>query len=477
MRVLLIGATGFLGRHLALALAGAGHQVTAGVRDPAAAAQVLGAGVQLFDLKSDDRALSRAVSRCDAIINLAGRPIATRWTAKARTEIEESRVGLSQRILRAVGAATQRPRAWINASAVGIYGDGGSEILEEDAPIASDYAADLCRRWEEAAMRAETFGVRVVTPRIGLVLGAEGGLLQRLLPSFRVGLGARLGSGRQWTPWIHIDDLMGLMLRALEDERYRGPVNATAPEPVTNDEFTDALARAVGRPAFLRVPAWALRLALGDASRLVLAGQRVFPSKAFDLGFRFTFTSLSHALRDLLDGRGVAIRPVADAPDAEYLRRRRPRYLLEQSTLVDAPLSRVFEFFSRAENLGAITPPGLAFEIRGAPPEQMHPELKIRYRIRLGPIPMPWLTVIEDWRPGARFVDAQHEGPYACWYHEHDFEAQGGRTRMLDRVYYSPPLGPLGRLANWLFVSPMLRRIFAYRARAIAHRFGVVEPS
>jgi uncharacterized protein (TIGR01777 family) len=475
MRIVISGATGFLGRHLTLRSRREGHQVVALVRDIDGARALLGADVDLVGWNEPEENLVAALDGADAVVNLAGRPVATRWTRKVRRELVDSRVGVTRRLVEALGRAERRPKVLINASAVGFYGQRGDEIVDERSPAGTGFLSRLCLDWEREARAAERFGVRVVLPRIGVVLGAEGGALAAMLPVFRLGLGATLGHGDQHFAWIHIDDLLALFVTAIEDPTYRGCINAVAPVAPTNREFTRILGAAVGRPAPWRIPRWVLRLGLGEATQVLTASHRVEPRRAFENGFRFRFPELREALDDLLDPRGVVIRSVRGQglPAADYLQKRSPTHCLEQTTWIDAPLDDVFDFFSRAENLGALTPPRLAFEIQTPTPIEMATKTEILYRIRLGPVPMRWRTVIEQWQPGARFVDAQYEGPYACWYHEHLFEAVGGRTRVTDRVHYAVPFGWLGQIVNWAFVSGTLRRIFAFRSRAIAHRFGV----
>lgn len=479
MRVFMTGATGLVGRALALRLRRDGHRITAWVRDRDAALQVLGDEVELVAVGSGDAELVRALSEADAVVNLAGAPVAQRWSPKVRRQLVDSRVALTQRLVGGMRAcrADARPTVLVSASAVGYYGDRGEELLHEGAEPGDGFLARLCVDWEAASREAEGLGLRVCSLRIGIVLSGEGGALATMRPAFAMGLGAALGSGRQHMPFIHLRDLVEMFVQAVHDPRYEGPINAVAPRSVDNREFTRALAGALGRRAWLRVPAFALRLGMGQAAQIMLAGQRVVPSKAQELGFEFRFPRLDDALRDALDGGRsyVSLGPAGPLPASEYVRERRPRYLLEQHTLIDAPLDTVFDFFRRAENLGAITPPALAFEIRTPTPIAMREGQQIAYRIRLGPVPMPWLTNIEVWEPTARFVDAQVRGPYRAWYHEHVFEARGPRTLMIDRVWYAPPLGVLGRVAQRLFVGSMLRRIFGYRRVAIELRFGLAE--
>jgi hypothetical protein len=245
--------------------------------------------------------LASAIDGADAVVNLAGETIAQRWTSAAKARIVGSRAMAAEQVGAALRAAKKRPGVLVNASAVGFYGDRGNEELTEASGPGSGFLAETTLAWEEAARRAAPEGVRLVLPRIGIVLGVEGGALSKMLLPFRLGFGGPLGSGKQWMPWIHRDDLVALLVATLEDPRFEGPANATAPTPVTMREFATTLGRVLHRPAFAPAPAFAIRAAMGEMASLVLDGQRVLPAKASALGFRFRFELLEPALRKILD--------------------------------------------------------------------------------------------------------------------------------------------------------------------------------
>ncbi|HTQ08141.1 MAG TPA: TIGR01777 family oxidoreductase [Polyangiaceae bacterium] len=473
MRILLFGATGFVGRALVLRLRRDGHEVLAWVRDLRRAEALLGREVTL---RGPETALVEAVAGADAVVNLAGAPILPqRWSAARRRTLVDSRVGLTDQIVRAIEAAPKRPRVLVNSSAVGYYGDRGDETLDEASVPGMGFLAELCVAWEAAAARAEASGVRVVRLRTGVVLGQGGGMLAAVLPLFRAGLGGRLGDGRQWLSFIHLDDLVELVATALVDERFHGAVNAVAPEPVTNRDFSDALAAELGTRARFSAPRAALALTLGEAASALLSSQRVVPRRALELGFAFRYVRIGEAVRDVVVPR-VSIHGLSetsDRPEASaYLTRRPPRYELVARSRLDAPLDEVFAFFSRPENLGVMTPSDLEFRIEGKP-GAMEAGARIDYKIRVGVLPFRWRTRIERHEPPARFVDAQERGPYRSWWHEHVFRADGQKTVMEDHVYYALGFGWLGRLAHRLFVASTLRRIFAYRGAAMRLRFGL----
>jgi uncharacterized protein (TIGR01777 family) len=301
MNILITGATGFVGRRLCEMLHQAGHTVRALSRDSVAAKQRVPHLKEVFPWNPlQELPPLQAFEGCDAVINLAGESIAGRWTAPKKQMIRDSRVLGTKNLVNALAQLSSSPKVLISASAIGYYGDRGEETLTEDAAPGSDFLAQVCRDWENEALKAESLGMRVVRLRIGLVLGRGGGTLQALLPLFRVGLGGPLGSGRQWWSWIHRDDLCRLIVQILANENVSGPVNATAPQPVRQKEFAQVLGRVLRRPAFLPTPAFALKIALGEFADGILASQRALPRRAQEMGYRFQFEELEGALREIL---------------------------------------------------------------------------------------------------------------------------------------------------------------------------------
>ena len=286
MITVLTGATGFIGTRLIRLLQRDDRQVRIVTRQPRP---------RCYSWDS----IADAVDGAAAVIHLAGEPVAQRWTPDVKRRIRESRLDGTRRVVEALRTARNRPRVLVSASAIGYYGSRGDEVLTEASGAGSGFLPEVCQAWEGMALEAESFSVRVVLPRIGIVLGREGGMLKKVLPPFRAGLGGRLGSGEQWMSWIHVDDLVDLILFALR-EQVQGPVNAVAPEPVKNTVFTQTLAAALHRPALMPVPGFALRLAFGEMGEVMVSSQRVKPAVVRTAGFAFRFPTLAQALDDLL---------------------------------------------------------------------------------------------------------------------------------------------------------------------------------
>ena len=304
MRILIAGGSGFLGTHLVAALTAAGHDVAILSRRAALEPDSQTSGRRTIAWVPDGSTDSW-ISSCgpvDAVINLAGASIGDgRWSPARKADLVASRLNATRSLVRFVEQASPRPSLLINASAVGIYGDRGDDVLTEASAMGSDFLASLCRDWEAEAHRAQSGETRVVLLRTGLALDPKGGALAKMLPPFRLFAGGPFGSGRQFVSWIHRDDWVALVLWLLRARDVDGPVNATAPAPVTNAEFARALGHALRRPSWLPAPAFALRLALGEmADPLLLFSQRVMPDRASRAGFVFAHPTLEHALADLL---------------------------------------------------------------------------------------------------------------------------------------------------------------------------------
>lgn len=298
MRILITGGTGFIGRALCKALLAKGHELTVLSRKPESVQAKCGAQVNAIASLDD----WEASQNFEAVINLAGEPIVdVPWTNQRKKILWDSRVTLTRQLIESIKRAEHKPEVLLSCSAIGYYGDRGDQILDESARAATtDFSAKLCTAWESAANTATDFNVRVCLLRFAPVLAPSGGMLGRMLPPFKLGLGARIGSGQQWMSWIHVDDCIAIVLRLLEDTEAAGSYNVTAPQPVTNQKFTSSLAATLRRPALFVAPAWLMKLALQERACLLLGSQRVVPAKLEAMGYHFMYPELDGALKALL---------------------------------------------------------------------------------------------------------------------------------------------------------------------------------
>src|ERR1043165_5421997 len=301
MKVIVTGSTGLVGRALVRSLLSDGHEVTRLVRGGAQEFRAPGTKAVQWE---PEKALVNAaeLEGHDAAVHLAGDPIAEgRWDDEKKRRIRESRVKGTRLLAETLAGLSEKPRVLVSASATGFYGDRGDEVLQEESASGEDFLSEVCREWEKATLAASQAGIRVVHLRIGFVLSAEGGGLPKMLTPFKLGLGGKVGSGQQYISWITLEDLVRVLRRAIEDESLRGPVNAVAPGVVTNEEFTKALGHVLGRPTFLPVPVFALRMAFGEvADAVMLASTRVEPARLKEAGFEFKDAEIEGALRRVL---------------------------------------------------------------------------------------------------------------------------------------------------------------------------------
>lgn len=299
LKILVTGGTGFIGSALTRCLVNNGYHVTVLSRATSSSVKSV-CGPEVDVLGSFDQI--EADDFYNIVINLAGAPIfGSRWTDNRKNILRDSRIKLTEQLINSIARMSIKPELLINGSAIGYYGDQGDTQLTEQSEVKADFSQKLCSDWEQEALKAELMGIRVCLMRTGLVLGEGGGLLQRMLLPFRLGLGGRLGAGNQWMSWIHRDDWIAIALKMIKDSSMQGAYNATAPNPVTNSQFTLTLAESLHRPALLPVPAWLLKSLLGEMSELVLGSQRVLPARLNLEGYQFKFTHLESALKQILN--------------------------------------------------------------------------------------------------------------------------------------------------------------------------------
>jgi uncharacterized protein (TIGR01777 family) len=295
MNFLITGGTGFIGSALCAHLRQQGHYIVIKTRQPELINENMTGVKRLSEISSD-------VS-FDVVINLAGEPIADkRWSASQKQQLVGSRIAVTDEIITYLSDAKTKPAVFISASAIGYYGTGlTDEVIDEGCAGDDSFASRLCAQWEASAVAAEALGIRTCVLRIGIVLGRKGGALQKMIPPFSVGLGGRIGTGKQWMPWIHLQDLIGIVDHCIENKRIQGPVNCTAPNPVRNKDFTTTLGRCLKRPSILPMPSFVINLLMGEMGReLLLAGKQVRPVKLEQLGFKFKYEYLETALASVL---------------------------------------------------------------------------------------------------------------------------------------------------------------------------------
>lgn len=296
MNILVTGGTGFIGQKLCAELIHRGHQLCVLTRNASLATKRLPSGIRLIsdftEIKSDEV--------FDAVINLAGEPIARRWTDKVKAELIASRVGVTKRLVKTLKQLNTPPKVLISGSAIGYYGPAGDSNLVESSPFVESFSHELCEAWEQAALKAQKRNIRVCCLRTGVVLGPQGGVLEKLRLAYLMGMGGPIGTGKQWMSWIHIDDMIAIILFCLENEQIDGPVNATAPNPVQQSEFAKAYGKVLKRPSFLPMPLLTVRLLFGQmGEELMLHGQKVIPQKLLDNHFQYQYPTLESALQQI----------------------------------------------------------------------------------------------------------------------------------------------------------------------------------
>lgn len=302
-RIIITGATGFIGRPLSRKLASAGYEIVGLSRRPAETEKIFNGDVKVVEWDAATATgWSEFADGALAIVNLAGESIGGgRWTDERKRRILQSRLNAGKAVTEAIRSAEHKPQVLIQASGVGYYGDRGDELLDESSSNGSGFLAEVAQQWEQSVQEVESLGVRVAITRLGVVLGPNGGVVERLIPPFRFFLGGHPGSGRQWLPWVHIDDVIGVIRFLIESTDCKEAFNVTVPEPTVSKDFYDALGKATHRPAVFPMPAFALKLALGEmATELLLPSTRVIPKKLLEAGYKFKFRDPAAAFRDIL---------------------------------------------------------------------------------------------------------------------------------------------------------------------------------
>lgn len=446
MRILITGATGLIGREVGKALAEKGHDIVVISRSLAKAREQLPFPCDVItgDL-SQGPLHDEKLKNVEAVINLIGEPvIGMRWSQQKKDRIYSSRVDGTRNLIASLPSTV---KTFIAGGAVGFYGERGDEIAREGDLGGRDFLAKVCVDWEAAAMKAPG---RKVLVRTGIVLARQGGAIDQMLFPFRAGVGGILGSGRHWMSWIHIKDIVGLFLFALENENVEGPLNGVSPEPVTNAEFSETLARVLGKRLGPPVPHFALKMLFGEAAGVMLMSLRASADHAISLGYQFHYDDLTEALREVC------------APwqnGEEY-------YSSEQ--FLAMPPEKVFGFFADPENLERVTPPEWQLRVGKMSASQLTQGAQIEYSLKVHGVPLKWKTEIDEWQPPFKFIDRQKLGPYRLWQHTHEFYPFRGGTLMVDKLRYRLPLGSLGWLAGGKFIRKDIEELFNFRRKMFA---------
>jgi uncharacterized protein (TIGR01777 family) len=456
MRILMTGATGLIGRELGKLLAARGDALVGLVRNVQSARQRLPFPATCFEWDHQRAVPAEALLGVDAVVHLSGEPVAEkRWTSEQKRLILESRVLGTRRLVQAVLNHGPGIKSFVHGSAIGFYGDRADATLTATSAKGTGFLTDVVEAWEAELrpLTARRPDVRVVIARTGIVLARQGGALAKMLPLFRASAAGRLGSGRQWMSWIHIDDIVGILLHAL-DSQATGVLEGVAPQPVTNREFTKSLCRSLQVHENAPAPAVAIKALFGEMGGIVLESAKMEPRQALASGFRYRFESIERAFDDLLT-------PLQGSTREKVSEQWVPR----------AP-EEIWPFFCDEGNLEELTPGFLNFKVLGKSSREIGEGTLIDYRLKLNGIPIGWQSRIENWEPARRFVDTQVKGPYSSWRHEHEFIPLADGTLIRDVVRYRLPLGWLGSVVAGWKVESQVDQIFSYRSTKIAERFA-----
>lgn len=451
MKIVMTGGTGLIGGALGQALVKKGHELHVLVRSLETARQNLSFPCALYEWSGEALVPTQAMKDADIVIHLAGENVASqRWSTSRKRALILSRVKTAEGLAKSV----QKPlKAFISASAVGIYGDRGAEILSEKSEPGSGFLANLCQRWEQASL--EVPADRHLQIRFGVVLSTLGGFLKEVVPMFQTVGASRLGSGEQYVSWIHLQDVVQILVEAVENAKMNGAYNVVAPEPITNSDLTNQLAAVLKCASGPTAPALALKALYGEMSQVLLGSQRAYPVRLLDEHeWAFNFSDFKSAVQDLF--RNVQTGEMVSSFEV----------------WVPASPQEVWDFFSSEKNLEKITPPLLNFKVEKMSTPEIQQGSLIDYRLKIHGVPAHWQTRIATWAPPNHFVDEQLKGPYSKWHHLHEFEKLGAGVLLRDTVNWRLPMGRLGRLAALKFVLKDVQKIFSYRSKVIDQIFS-----
>lgn len=446
MRILITGATGLIGKEIGKVLAEQGHDLFVVSRSLAKARETLPYPCEVIvgDLSRQTLSDPR-LELIEAVINLVGEPVVgVRWNPDRKEKIYNSRVESTKNL---IASLPKNLKVFVGGSAIGIYGNCGNELLSEEHPPGEDFLSKVCIDWEAATLKAPG---RKVIIRTGIVLSPHGGALEEMLFPFRAGLGGMLGDGQHWMSWIHIKDIVGLFIAALENNNMEGPYNGAAPYAVTNEDFSKNLAQALGKRLGPSVPALALKVLFGEAADVMVSSIRGSAEKVESTGYKFHYLELKEALDEICA-------PYKAGEEVFY-----------SEQFVPEPPEKIFPFFREANNLERLNPPIVHCQIEKMSSTEMKQGTTIDYRLKIHGVPAKWRTEIDEWQPPYKFVDNQILGPYRFWRHTHEFRPFCGGTLLVDRVRYKLPLGYAGWILGGKWIRHDIETIFSFRRKYIA---------
>jgi len=466
MKLLLTGASGFIGQAVISKLMIDGHELVLLSRSPSKLEKRYGNlhTCYFWDALSGppDKKIFDGI---DGIINLMGEGVANkRWTKKQKQKIADTRVKGTQYLMDGAKKYATHLQVVVSASAIGYYDHLQDKIIDESSPASNNFLGQLCQNWETAAKTINEFKeVRTVIFRMGVVLGQGGGAMAKMTRPFLLGVGGKLGTGKQWMNWIHREDLACLIANSFKSKSFTGTYNAVSPQNIQNREFTKVLGTLLKRPTFFQVPSFVIRILLGEFSVEVLNGQKIVSNRLEKTGFVFKYPSIGNALESVLFIKYI-----------HHLGKkvRCFRFKCEQY-LMHSP-EKVFGFFSDAHNLEKITPPFLKFSVRSQSTPQIENGTLFNYKLKIRGIPVRWCSLIIDWKPIKSFIDTQLKGPYRVWHHTHRFSPYLDGTLIEDEVYYALPNIPfIHTLLGW-YIAQDVTKIFQFRKKEIEKFFKVM---
>ncbi len=452
MKVLITGATGFVGKKLSVQLFKEGHELIILSRNKERAQNTLDIPCEVYEWDPlNEPAPQEAVDKADAIVHLLGENISNkRWSSAQKKRIYDSRIIGSRNLVESIDKRPSKLSVLCSTSAVGIYPANTNEDLTESSSYGNGFLNKVCKDWEGEVLKSNNIE-RTFIARVGVIFGYESGAIAKLMPIFKIGGGGPIGLGNAWMSWIHVDDLVQVYKEALTNNQFSGPANCVSPHQVLNKDFTKAFAKAVQLPALFPVPPIMLKLIFGEMSSIILDSQKVIPQKLSQWGFNYRFADINKAMEDICNKKSFEKKGVLSCEK------------FEKYQFLPKGKDETFNFFSNPNNLEKITPSFLNFKIKKLHAPKLQKGALIDYSLKLHGIPLGWRTLISEWEPNNKFVDIQIKGPYTMWHHTHSFIETSEGTLIHDTVLYKLPMGPLGYIFGMPFVLKDVEKIFKFR--------------